>query len=104
MYKQILINKYFHKLCKEKFFKNDEDAIIGSAKDVIQFLKENIEYVNNKENNVGEEWAEFITTESNDLIQDINRTYKKKMILLDYSIIQWLVIMYYKTDNHYLRT
>lgn len=78
MLKQFFINRYFHKLCTEKFFKNDEEAVIGSAKDVIQLLKENIDYTKNPENDVGEEWSEFIINESNDLIKEIDKTYKNK--------------------------
>lgn len=78
MLKQLLINKYFHKLCKDKFFKNDEDAVIGSAKNVIQFLKENITYANEDKNIVGEEWAEYIISESYNLIEQINKAYKNK--------------------------
>ena len=36
---QNLINKYFSKLCSEKFFKNDDENIIGEVKDVIENLK-----------------------------------------------------------------
>ena len=78
MLKQFLINRYFHKLCKEKFLKNDEDAVIGSAKDVIQFLKENIEYAKNDKNIIGEEWSEYVISESTNLIDEIDRNYKNK--------------------------
>ena len=40
MLKQFFINRYFHKLRTEKFFKNDDEEIIGKAKDVIQNLKD----------------------------------------------------------------
>ena len=36
MFKQFFINKYFQKLSNTKFFRNDENAIIGKAKDVIK--------------------------------------------------------------------
>ncbi len=78
MLKQFFINRYFHKLCNKNFFKNDEEAIIGSAKNVIQVLKENIDYAKNPENNVSEEWSEFIINESDNLIKEINKTYKNK--------------------------
>ena len=78
MFKQFLINRYFHKLCKEKFFKNDEDAVIGSAKDVIQFLNENIEYAKNDRQQIGEEWSDYIISESNNLIKEINKKYKNQ--------------------------
>ena len=78
MLKQFFINKYFHKLCKEKFFKNDEDSVIGSAENVIHMLKENIKYAKNVENSDNKEWAEFIIAESNSLIYEISRTYKNK--------------------------
>ena len=35
MFKQFFINKYFQKLSNTKFFRNDENAIIGKAKDII---------------------------------------------------------------------
>ena len=49
---QELINEFFDKLCKNKFFKNDDEEIIGKAKDVIQNLNEQIEYVMNEENEI----------------------------------------------------
>lgn len=78
MLKQFLINRYFHKLCKEKFFKNDEDAVIGRARDVIRFLKENSTYAAEDKETIGEEWAEYVISESNNLIQEINKKYKNK--------------------------
>ena len=36
MFKQFFINKYFQKLSNTKFFRIDENAIIGKAKDVIK--------------------------------------------------------------------
>ena len=45
MFKQFFINKYFKKLSNTKFFRNDEDAIIGRAKDVIKNLQDQISYV-----------------------------------------------------------
>ena len=45
---QELINEFFDKLCKNKFFKNDDEEIIGKVKDVIQNLNEQIEYVMRK--------------------------------------------------------
>ena len=42
MFKQFFINKYFQKLSNTKFFKNDENAIIGKAKDVIKNLQNQI--------------------------------------------------------------
>lgn len=75
MLKQFFINRYFHKLCKEKFLKNDEETIIGKAKDVIQYMNEQINYVNNPENKIDEEDIEFIVTETGLLIEEINKIY-----------------------------
>ena len=40
MFKQFFINKYFQKLSNTKFFRNDENAIIGKAKDIIKNLQD----------------------------------------------------------------
>lgn len=72
---QNLINKYFNKLCSDKFFKNDEECIIGKAKDVIKNLEQQAEYVNNPKNNVDEENIVFITNEVKILIKEIQDTY-----------------------------
>lgn len=58
---QKLINKYFSKLCTEKFFKNDDQNIIGKVKDVIRNLEEQIKFVNNPKNEICQEDIEFIT-------------------------------------------
>lgn len=75
---QELINEFFDKLCKNKFFKNDEEEIIGKAKDVIQNLNEQIEYVMNEENEISEEEREAIVDEATKLIQIINNKYSNK--------------------------
>ncbi|MBO6243345.1 MAG: hypothetical protein J6O41_02085 [Clostridia bacterium] len=78
MLKQFFINRYFHKLCKEKFFKNDEERVIGSARDVIKMLQGNIEYAKTNKNDIGEEWSDYIISESTSLINEINEKYKKQ--------------------------
>lgn len=76
---QKLINKYFKKLCSDNNLINDNDeVVIGKAKDIIQRLKEESEYVNNPENDVDEESIEFITQETKELIEDIESKYKNK--------------------------
>ena len=72
---QDLINEYFSKICSDKFFKNDEEVIIGKAKDVIENLKQQSEYVKNSENNIDKENIEFITNEIKILIKEIQDTY-----------------------------
>lgn len=72
------INEMFNKLCNEKFLKNDDEVIIGKAKDVIDNLKQQSEYANNPENKLDEEEIEFITGEVNELIEQINNTYSNK--------------------------
>ncbi|MCI8397686.1 MAG: hypothetical protein HFJ52_08850 [Clostridia bacterium] len=69
------INKYFKKLCKDKFFKNDDEVIIGKAKNVIENLEDQIKYVNNPKNDVDEETIEFITEEAKGLIEEIKKEY-----------------------------
>ena len=78
MLKQILINKYFYKLSTGKFFKNDDDAMIGRAKDVIHNLKDNIEYLNILENDDLKEDIININNETIELIKEINRKYFNK--------------------------
>jgi hypothetical protein len=75
MYKQFLINKYFKKLCNAKFFKNDEDAIIGRAKDVIKCLQDGVTYVKDPINEVNEENRDFLVEETALLIKDIQNDY-----------------------------
>ena len=78
MLKQFFINKYFNKLTSDTFLKDDEEAIIGKAKDIIQNLKGQIEYAKNPENDIGEEDMEFIVNEANDLISEIDKKYHNK--------------------------
>lgn len=75
---QNLINKYFSKLCSEKFFKNDDENIIGEVKDVIENLKEQIKYANNPKNKICREDIEFIVNAANELIKKINDNYTNK--------------------------
>lgn len=78
LYMQKLINKYFKKLCSEKFLICDDEVIIGKSKDVIENLKSEIKYVNNSENNIDKENAEFITNEAKGLIKIIQKDYPNK--------------------------
>ena len=75
---QELIDKYFNALCKDKFFKNDDEKIIGKAIDVIDNLNSQIEYANNPENALDECDKEFIVNEATDLIQEISKNYPNK--------------------------
>ena len=75
---QELINEFFDKLCKNKFFKNDDEEIIGKAKDVIQNLNEQIEYVMNEENEISKEDRYAILDDARKLIQKINNNYSNK--------------------------
>lgn len=72
---QDLINFYFSKLCDGRFFKNDDEIIIGKAKDVIEDLKQQSEYVKNPDNDIDEEEIEFITDEVKSLINEIEEKY-----------------------------
>lgn len=78
MIKQLLINRYFHKLCSDKFFKYDDEVIIGMAKDVIGELKNQIEYLRNPENDYDEEYTKHLINEANYLINEINKKYSRK--------------------------
>lgn len=75
---QELINKYFNELCKDKFFKNDDEVIIGKAKDVIDNLNNQIAFAKDIKNGLDEEDKDFIVDEATELIQDINNTYSNK--------------------------
>ncbi|MCI8470474.1 MAG: hypothetical protein HFJ35_03130 [Clostridia bacterium] len=83
---QKLINKYFSKLCTEKFFKNDDEDIIGKVKDVIENLKEQIKFVNTPENDVCKEDIEFIIKSANELIAVINSNYTNKNDVIGISV------------------
>ena len=65
------INEYFNKLCKEKFFRNDE-ALIGKAKDVIDDLEQNADYVKN-DNSLDKQEANFIIKETSKLVKKIKK-------------------------------
>lgn len=83
---QELINKYFNKLCKDKFFKNDDEVIIGKAKDVIDNLNNQIAFAKNIENGLDEEYKKFIVDEATELIQEINNTYSNKDDVIDIEV------------------
>lgn len=72
---QNLINKYFSKICSDKFFKNDEEVIIGKAKDVIKELEEQLEFVNSPEMSFDVDSIIFMTKEVKLLIKEIQDTY-----------------------------
>lgn len=78
MFKQFFINNYFKKLSNTKFFRNDEDAIIGKAKDVIKNLQDQINYVENLHNDISEENKNMIITGANLLIKEIQQHYHNK--------------------------
>lgn len=78
MFKQFFINKYFKKLSNTKFFRNDEDAIIGKAKDVIKNLQDQISYVENSYNDIDEENKSMIIADVNLLIKEIQKKYHNK--------------------------
>lgn len=83
---QNLINKYFSKLCTEKFFKNDDENIIGKVNDVIENLEEQIRFVNNPKNEIGKENIEFIVNSANELIKEINSNYTNKNDVIGISL------------------
>lgn len=72
------INKYFNKLCSEKFFKNDDEEIVGKAKDVIQNLKDQISYAQNLESGLDEIDTDIIIDSANELIEEIDNDYPNK--------------------------
>ena len=78
LFKFLFYNRFLRKLLFKKFYKLDEDRAIGRAEDIIEMLKENIEYVNNPKNNVDEQWAEASTLECNGLIKEIEEKYPNK--------------------------
>ena len=83
---QNLINFYFSKLCDSKFFKNDDEVIIGKAKDVIENLNQQVEYVKNPDNNIAEEEIEFITDEAKSLINEIEHNFSNKDDVIEISL------------------
>lgn len=82
---QKLINEYFAKLCSDKFFINDDEIIIGKAKDVIDNLQQQSRYVNNPNNNVDDEEIEFITSEVKNLIKEIKKEYPNENDVIELS-------------------
>lgn len=83
---QKLINKYFSKLCTEKFFKNDNENIIGRVKDVIENLEKQIKFVNNSKNEISQEDIDFIVNAANELIKEINANYTNKNDVIGISL------------------
>lgn len=83
---QKLINEYFSKLCTEKFFKNDDEDIIGKVKDVIENLEEQKKFVNNPKNEICKEDIEFIVNSANELIEVINSNYTNKNDVIGISV------------------
>ena len=83
---QELINKYFKQLCTGKFFKNDDETIIGKVKDVIEDLEQQSLYVNNHKNNFDEETIEFITEETKELIHEIKNKYSNENDVIEISV------------------
>jgi len=83
---QKLINEYFDKLCSDKFFKDDYEEIIGRKKDVIEKLKENVQYAKNPKNNVDKSDIKFIKSETKALLKQIKNENLKDddVIYLDY--------------------
>ena len=70
------INEYFKKLTNKKFFKYDDEVIIGKAKDVIYDLKKQIKFIKDPKNKVDKEEIEFITQEAKKLIKEVRKRYK----------------------------
>lgn len=80
---QKLINKYFNKLCSDKFFQYDDEIIIGKVKDVIQDLKEQIKYVKYNQEEYDKEEIQTITVETKKLIKEIQNTYSNKNDIIE---------------------
>lgn len=78
---QELINRYYSELISKGFLRHDEEAIIGKAKDVLQNLKDQIDYTKNPDNNIEKEDIEFIVTEANELMSEIEKKYKKNDVI-----------------------
>lgn len=109
MFKQFFINNYFKKLSNTKFFRNDEDAIIGRAKDVIKNLQDQINYVENLHNDISEENKNMIITGANLLIKEIQQHYHNKNNVVglynhpmsDFYILQDKSILYEDLKAYY---
>lgn len=71
MLKQFFINRYFKKLSNTPYLQNDDECIIGKAKDVIKELANQINYINS----INDENATFITLETTSLIEEIQKRY-----------------------------
>ena len=80
---QEMINEYFEKLTNEKFFKYDDEVIIGKAKDVIYDLEEQVKYIKNPKNKIDKEEIKFITREAKMLIKEIRKKYKDKNNIIE---------------------
>ena len=72
------INEYFNKLTSEKFFKYDDEKIMGRAKDVICDLKEQVKYIKDPKNKIDKEECKYLVKEANSLIKEIKKKYKNK--------------------------
>ena len=71
MNKQKLINKYFKKLTPDKFFKNDDETMIGRVKDVIEELCKQTEILKDS----SDEYECYIFSETHRLVKEIKKTY-----------------------------
>lgn len=71
MNKQELINEYFKVLTSDKFFKNDDETIIGKAGDVIDEICKQTEIL--KDSNV--EYEYYIFHETHKLVKEIKNKY-----------------------------
>lgn len=78
MFKQFFINRYFNKITTEEFFRNDDEAVIGKAKDVIEQLKSYTEDLKKKEDEFDLEELNIWITENEDLINNIEQKYHNK--------------------------
>ena len=78
MFKQFFINRYFNKITTEEFFRNDEEAVIGKAKDVIEQLKSYTEDLKIKEDEFDLEELNTWITENDDLINKIEQKYHNR--------------------------
>lgn len=81
---QKLIKYYYSKLNSKDFFINDDEEIIGRAKDVIKTLRQELKFAQNLRNGLDEEEIEFLQNETEKLIKEINNNYYKKDIIRIY--------------------
>ena len=81
MNKQKLINKYFNALTSDKFFKNDDETIIGKAGDVIEELCKQTEILKDSR----DEYECFIFSETHNLIKEIKEAYSNNDDVIELS-------------------